>query len=201
MRQRLLALAALVSAAGAGTVLFAQWNAGSIDAAPELPGGWELVDRQSCTTAVCNAPRCIEANNVLADAGRGNCDTRLVACDVRLGARARALAEDAGDAPGPRKYQRVRFVALRCPAADGGSAWAIPVTDAGYPAWGTAVVTPRCVRAPADGGTLCQRSERDGGYRYFGTGNVIEPASESNGHATCEPCGCRVMAGDSDEEL
>lgn len=196
MRARLLALAALVSALGAGVVIWAQWGDSTIDATPELPGGWEMIDRGSCTTAPCGALKCLQAQDVLTDAGRGDCDTRLVECDVRMGARARAMALDAGDAPAAEKYQRVRFVALRCPGVDGGRAFGIPVDDAGYPVWGTVAVTPRCVRAPV-GVQTCQRDEGDGGSRWFGDLNVF-PAALAKGSG-CQPVSCTVMFGDQPE--
>ena len=65
--------------------------------------------------------------------------------------------------------------------------------DPGGALWRTA--PSRCVAAPADGGTLCQRSERDGGYRYFGAGNRME-RGESNGHASCVDVPCVVHAGE-----
>ena len=58
------------------------------------------------------------------------------------------------------------------------------------------VMQSRCVAAPSDGGTACRRSERDGGFRYFGADNSML-RSESNGHATCEATPCVVLAGES----
>jgi hypothetical protein len=59
-----------------------------------------------------------------------------------------------------------------------------------------------CVRAPLDGGQECKRvgDAFSGGTRYFGAGNVF-PVGESNGHASCEPCGCAVLFGDKDTDL
>jgi len=52
------------------------------------------------------------------------------------------------------------------------------------------------VRAPLDGGQACKRSEYDGGFRWFGRGNVF-PSSESNGSARCEEVtGGTIIYGD-----
>lgn len=196
MRQRLLALAALVSAAGAGTLVLADWDTGLPVNVP--PGGFEVLDRSDCTPAVCGLNACDNANNVLADAG-DPCRTRLVACDVRIGGKARAWLSDAGLTLGPKPYQRIQFIGLRCPAADGGFAFGVPMDDNGLPQFVRAVAqTPRCVRAPV-GNTTCLRAETDGGSRFFGEMNVF-PSGEARG-AGCEACGCVHMAGDSDEDL
>lgn len=194
MRARLLALAAAVSAAGAGSLLLVDWDTGQPVTYP--PGGFEVLDRSDCTPSVCGLAACDRANDVLADAG-DPCRARLVTCDVRIGATARAWLSDAGLALGPKPYQRVQFIGLRCPAVDGGFAFGVPMDDHGLPQFMRATaVTPRCVRATAAG---CQRSERDGGFRFFGLGNVF-PASESNGHASCEAVGCSVFFGDDPSE-
>lgn len=195
MKQKLLALAALVSAAGAGSLLLADWDTGQPVAPP--PGGFEVLDRDSCTVSACGILGCLNANNVLADAG-SPCVTRLADCDVRIGAKARAWLSDAGLSLGPKPYQRVRFVGLRCPV-DGGFSYGVPMNDEGLPQFSSAsAVTPRCVRAPA-GNSTCLRAETDGGARYFGEGNVF-PVAEARGSG-CEACGCVVMSGDSDGDL
>jgi hypothetical protein len=200
MKQRLLALAAAAAAAVAGSILFIDWDTGQ-PVTESRPGVFEFLDRDQCELgAACTATRCVEANNHWIDGGSG-CRARLASCEVRVGAHARAWAADAGMALGPGLYQNLRFLGALCPARDGGQNFAVPMGGDGLPQFTSiAAVTPRCVRAPADGGQLCRRSERDGGFRYFGAGNVF-PVSESNGHASCEPCGCVVMSGDKDTDL
>lgn len=201
MRQRLLALVATLTAAGlgAGSLVFIKWNEPHlIEHFVANVDGWELMDSDSCVPRACGTAKCTAAQNHLADAGTG-CVVRLVACDWRVTPRMRAAASANGVALGPKKYQRIEVGAMRCPGADGGFAWAVALDDAGWPIVAdVAEVTPRCVRAPLDGGQLCRRSERDGGFRYFGAGNVF-PADESNGHAQCEACGCAVVFGDDAE--
>lgn len=201
MRQRLLAIVATLTAAGlgAGSLLFVQWNEPHVIEHMVLDvDGWSLMDSDSCVPRACGTARCVTAQNHLTDAGTG-CVVRLVACDWRVTPRMRAAASASG--VGPKRYQRIEVGALRCSGADGGFAWAVPLDDAGWPVVADfAEVTPRCVRAPLDGGQLCRRRLPDGGTRYFGAGNVM-PVSESNGHATCEPCGCAVVFGDGDGDL
>ncbi|MBK7865210.1 MAG: hypothetical protein IPJ65_42755 [Archangiaceae bacterium] len=199
MKRRLLALAAALSAAGAGSLLLVNRDTGEPVTAP--PGAFEILNRSACSVAACNANLCNQAENVLADAG-STCTTRLVTCDVRVGAQARAWATANGLTLGPQRYQRLRFVGLRCPGADGGSSFGVPMGDDGLPQFASlAQQTPLCVRAPVAGGTSCQRSERDGGFRFFGSGNVF-PATESNGDPSCKPVGCSVLFGDdADRDL
>ena len=199
MKRFLQMLAAAVGLAGAGTLLLVDWNTGATVSAP--PGAFELLNRESCNVGACAAGACTQANNLLADAG-SSCTTRLITCDVRVGAQARAWAADAGVSLGAKRYQRLRFIGLRCPGADGGFAMGIPMGDDGLPQFmQVAQQTPLCTRAPVAGGTGCQRSERDGGFRFFGSGNVF-PAAESNGDPSCEPVGCSVLFGDdADRDL
>lgn len=194
MRARLLALATLVVSLGAGVVVFVNWDTGEVDRTIDNFGAFEVMDRASCSTAACNTAQCVQAQNILADAG-SPCVPRFVDCDFRVGQRVRNLAVDAGAQLGPQKYQRLRLVALRCPAADGGNAFGVPFDDNGWPIYAVATATPRCVRAPLDGGLNCRRVLPDGGTRFFGTGNVM-PAAEATG-AQCEAVGCSVMFGDN----
>lgn len=195
MRQRLLALAALVASAGAGTLVFVNWDTG--DRVRPRHGAFEILEDADCTPSACGVAACTQANNILTDAG-SSCTTRLITCDnVRVGPAARQWAADNGLTLSASKYQTLRFIGLRCPGTDGGFAFGIPMNDAGLPQFmSVSQQTPKCVRAPLAGGTGCQRSQRDGGFRYFGAGNVF-PAAESNGHASCEPVGCRVLFGDN----
>jgi hypothetical protein len=180
MRARLLALAALVAAAGAGTLLLVDWDTAQPVKAP--PGAFEFIDRSTCAVAACGAQLCIQADNVLVDAGSA-CTTRLVTCDVRVGQQARDWAADAGLTLGAKRYQRIRFVGLRCPGADGGSSFSVTTQ------------TPRCVRAPLDGGLDCLRTPPGGAPTFFGTGNVFA-AGEASG-TQCEPVSCAVVFGDN----
>lgn len=197
MRQRLLALAALVSSVGAGVVIFANWESGSVDVQIERIGSWEMLDRSSVTMAACNNQQCTVAQNILADAGSG-CTTRFAEGDFRVSNRMRACFADAGVALSAKGYQRIRLIALRCPAVDGGFSFGVPMSDEGCPVYGVAVVSPLCVRAPLDGGTGCRRRLPDAGTRFFGTGNVM-PVDAGVG-AQCEPVGCTVFYGDNPDE-
>ncbi len=198
MKARLLALAAIVSALGAGTIVFVRWESGIVDRTIEDFGNLELIDRSTCTMSACNATPCVQALNVLQDAGSA-CIPRFAECDFRISQKVRNLASDAGVVLGPQKYQRLRLVALRCPAVDGGVAFGVPFNDAGWPVYAVATQPPRCVRAPLDGGLNCVRRLPDAGTRFFGTGNVM-PADAGVG-AQCEPCGCSIYFGDSDSDL
>ncbi len=199
MKQRLVAIVAALSAAGlgAGAIVFVNWNDATIERVIVDVDGWTLMERDSCVPRACALTSCVQAQNHLTDAG-STCVPRLVACDWRITQGIRDAAAAAGVTLGPKKYQRLELGTLRCPGEDGGFTWTVPRADSGWPVIADVVpeVTPRCVRAPLDGGALCQRSERDGGFRYFGAGNVFL-SSESNGHAQCEPCGCSVMYGDN----
>jgi hypothetical protein len=195
MRQRLLAIAAVAAAAVAGSVLFINWDTGRVAQQPQ--GAFEFLDRSQCQLgAACNAAQLRVANAIWADAG-SSCSARFANCDVRVGAQARAWAADAGLTLGPQNYQRLRFLGALCPAADGGQNFTVPMGDDGLPQFmSIAQQTPGCVRAPVAGGTSCQRSEGDGGFRYFGAGNVF-PAALSNGDPSCQPVGCSVFFGDN----
>jgi hypothetical protein len=201
MRQRLLAIIAALSAAGigGGALVFVQWNEPhSIEHVVVNVQDWDLMDSTSCDPRACNTAACTTAQNHLTDAGSA-CVTRLVACDWRITPRMRTAAAESGVTLGPKKYQRLEVGALRCPGADGGFAWAVPLTDAGWPVVSDVVaVTPRCVRAPHDGGLGCNRRLDDGGLRFFGTGNVM-PADAGVG-AQCEPVGCSIIFGDDPSE-
>jgi hypothetical protein len=194
VKARLLALAALVAAAGAGTLVLVDWDTAQPVKAP--PGAFEILDRTSCTVAACGAQLCAQADNVLVDAGSA-CSTRLVTCDVRVGQQARDWAADAGLTLGAKRYQRLRFVGLRCPGADGGSSFGVPMDSTGMPQFASVTTqAPRCARAPLDGGLDCLRTGAavDGGARFFGTGNVFL-AGEASG-TQCEAVQCGVVFGD-----
>lgn len=193
MKSRLLALAALLSSAVAGTLLLVNWDTGQMVQAPQ--GAFEIINRSSCTVAACGANLCLQANDVLADAG-SSCTSRLVTCDVRVGQQARDWATDAGLALGAQRYQRLRFVGLRCPGVDGGFSFGVPMDDTGMPQFASIAQQPAlCVRAPVDGSGTCTRDQHDGGSRYFGAGNVF-PAGDAVG-PDCQAVECAVMFGDN----
>lgn len=149
----------------------------------------------------------------LADAGVGTCPVRLVTCNWRVDADGASVLEDAGISVG-RGYRtlgaRVRVctngirdvVFPPLPQRAGAlAALAVPDLDSctvdpdpGGALWRAA--PSACVAAPLDGGRLCRRTERDGGFRWFGAGNRML-RGESNGHATCEDVPCVVFAGDA----
>lgn len=193
MKQRLLALAAVVAAAGAGTLVFVNWDTGLPDT--PMPGAFDAFQTADCTPSACAANLCTQADNVLADAGSA-CRSRLVTCDnVRVGQRMRDWAADAGLTLGPQRYQTLRFVGMRCPGVDGGFSFGIPLDDTGLPQFSSATqMTPPCVRAPLDGGTDCRLVLPDAGLMFYGTGNVF-PAAQSSG-TQCEAVSCRVVFGD-----
>lgn len=195
LKARLLALAAALSVLAAGTVTFLNWNtANSLDSLTGGVGLLETIDRSKCSVAACNAPTCVTAQGILNDAGTP-CTVGFVDCDVRIGAPARAMAADAGVVFSAASYQRARFIGMRC-AVDGGFAYTVPVTDAGWPIFAVTTATPGCVRAPLDGGTSCLRAGAavDGGSRFFGTGNVF-PAAQAAG-SNCDAVQCGVIYGD-----
>lgn len=196
MKQRLLTLAAAVGALGAGAALFFNWESATVEQTIPDTGSWEQVDKSSCTVTPCvgSNTRCTAAQNHLDDAGSA-CSPRFVDCDFRVSTRMRTCFADAGMPVSAAKYQRVRLIALRCPGADGGVAFGVPFDDAGCPIDAEEAVTPRCVRAPLDGGLNCQRRLEDGGLRFFGTGNVM-PIDAGVG-AQCESVNCSVFYGDN----
>lgn len=193
MRQKILALAALIAAAGAGTVWFVNFEDAHVERGFINIGAWEVIDMDSVTMRACNTQQCTAAQNILEDAG-SSCIPRFAAADFRIGQRLRNLATDAGVTLGSQKYQRIELIAMRCPGVDGGFAFGVPMTDAGWPIYAVAVTPPRCVRAPTDGGS-CLRRLPDAGAVFFGVGNVM-PVDAGVG-AQCEPCGCGVMFGDN----
>jgi hypothetical protein len=197
MKQRLLALAAALVGAGAGTVLFVNWESGTVEQGFVNIGDWEVMDRDSVSMRACNTAQCNTAQDHLADAGSA-CIPRFAAADFRVNQRVRNCLADAGTVLSPKKYQRLELIALRCPADGGGFAFGVPFDDAGCPLFLSSAATPRCVRAPLDGGLGCVRRMEDGGTRYFGAGNVM-PADAGVG-VGCEPVGCGIMYGDDPAE-
>ena len=163
MRQRLIALAAAVSALGAGAALFFNWETAVVERTIADTGSWEQIDRASCSTAACNTTQCNAAKDHLADAGSA-CLPRLVSCDFRVSNRMRSCFSDAGVALSSKKYQRIQVTALRCPAADGGNAFGVPFDDAGCPIF-AGIDQARCIAASiscAGRRRPCERRDRAG---------------------------------------
>jgi hypothetical protein len=184
MRAKLLALAAALAALGSG-VFFLTFSDAEQASLPESFGNLEIVDRSQCSISACNAAQCVQAANILSDAG-SSCTLRFVECPFRVGARARAWFADGGVTLSASKYQQVKLVAMRC-----GSSLAIPVDDAGFPVYMAATGTPGCRKRDA-GMPLASCSKLDGGDQ--GTDNQA-PAAELTG-AGCTSVPCGVIAGD-----
>ena len=191
MRARLLALAAFLSAAAVSTVAFLNWNTGERETLAGAFGAFEVVDRSFCTSAPCGAQACDQAHDVLADAG-SSCTLRLVECPVRLGARARAQAADAGVAFSDAGYQQVRFVAMRCPV-DGGFTVGVPVNDAGWPVYSVSAINSPCAWKPTAGAD-CSRVAEDGGLSDPGARNTMQAGRWVG--AGCARTACVVVAGE-----
>lgn len=192
MKARLVALAAFLLASGAGTLVFLNYNDGS--SADSFAGGvgeFEIVTRNQCSMSNCNAAACNQAQNILTDAGMGACSIKMVDCPVRVGARARNLAADAGLRIPAGRYQEMRFIAMRCPGVDGGLAFGVPVDDAGWPTFAASVVALPCAWKSRDGGPACTKS--DGGDPGFE--NTMQPGKFAG--TDCQPKLCNEFAGDS----
>lgn len=189
MKARLVAIAAALIAGGVGIFFYAYNDAAQAEFAGGA-GALEIIDRSQCSMSNCNAAACNQAQNILNDAGSGSCSLKMVECPVRLGARARALAADAGVSFGPGRYQQVRFVAMKCPSQDGGNAFGVAVDDAGWPVFATSSVAFPCAWKARDGG-VCTRV--DGGNPGFE--NTMQPGQFAG--AGCQLKACVEIAGDS----
>jgi hypothetical protein len=193
-RAQLIAIAAAVSALGAGALLFVN-SAGdfTFDTVASGLDRFEILDRSQCTPAACNNAQCTAVKNILQDAG-SPCSVGFADCSTRVGPVLRAWAADAGTPFSSQVYQRVRLIGMRCPAVDGGFSYGIMVDDAGFPLFQVSVTTPLCARAPLDGGgQTCLRDDGTG-PRYFGAGNVF-PAAQAFG-TFCDAVECTVAYGD-----
>lgn len=164
---------------------------------------------------------------VLVDAGMyADCRTSMIVCPVHLSDDAVNRVLDAGLllARPTQRYVKAATLAFDCSDVDGGLVvpllTAFGVTQSGDPhlqvvqrdqcvlaacdstcakKFPLSFVPPDCVRAPADGGGVCLRSEGDGGALSYGPGNVF-PASLASG-PDCEQVECVVVLGDSPETL
>jgi hypothetical protein len=193
MRSRLFALAFAASLAGGSAIIFVNWDTG--ERVRLAPGGFEIINPDDCNPNNCNAPLCLQANNIWVDAGAA-CTAEVITCSFRLGAKAFAWIADAGFVVGRSPYQRARLVGARC-LVDAGVRRVIPLDDDGLPQfYSFAQVTPPCVRAPLDGGLDCQCAGAmpDGGARFIGKGNTF-PIANAIG-TQCEPVECGVIYGD-----
>ncbi len=186
MKARLVAIAALLTAAGAGSIFFVNWDTAQVEKLPISFGAFEVFDKSQCTTSACGTAACDIARDHLTDSGFGSCTLRFIECPVRLGQRARNLGLDAGVTFGPGKYQQVRLTAMRC-----GTALGIAVDNNGWPTYAVATGTPGCKRRDA-GVPVAQCQRVDGGNQ--GDENQY-PASELTG-AGCTPVPCGVIFGD-----
>lgn len=198
-RAQLLGAATLLVGLAAGSVVYFSGSSATTDL-DSLTGGLgllDLVDRSQCSVAVCNAPACTAAKNILQDAG-SPCTVGFVDCSVRVGPVARAISADAGLVLSSALYQPLRLVGMRCPV-DGGFTYGVPVDDAGWPLFALSLRVPGCVRAPLDGGTNCLRDLHDGdGGRWFGTGNVFSAANAAG--SNCDQVECTVIYGDDPDQ-
>ena len=204
MKQRIVTISGILLAIAAGSIAVFNWES----ATPEqvFAADWDFVDRDTCTLSACNAAACVAAQNHIDDAGYP-CVVKFASCNTRINARLRAAAAANGVTLGAAKYQRLRVGVEICDVDAGpnvipakSKTFGLALDDAGWPLLGTVVAqTPPCVRAPLAGGTGCQRSEGDGGFRYFGAGNVF-PAALSNSDPSCQPVECSVFFGDDPNE-
>jgi hypothetical protein len=189
-RAALLAYAATaLSLVGGAIVLI---NANTAQVVPPPPGTFNRFNPETCTEAVCNAPACVSAQNVLDDAGI-SCIVGFAKCPVKLSPVSRAVAADAGVVFGASDYQHVRFIGMKCTLPDAGVTRSVPVDDNGWPLYAYAADAPACARAPLDGGNTCLRNDGSG-PRFFGTGNVF-PAAQASG-TNCDAVECTVIFGD-----
>lgn len=186
MRAKLLALAAALSALGGGAVYFLGWDSAEVTRLPESFGALEVVSREHCSTSACGSAQCDAARAILADAG-SPCTLRYVECPVRLGAKARAQAADAGVAFSAARYQQVRLIALRCPA-DGGFALGIPVNADGWPQFATVAAPHPCAWKPTAGAACARVDGGDPGER-----NTMQPGEWAG--AGCVRKACVEIAG------
>lgn len=195
MRQRIIAISlSLLTALAAGTIAFYNWE--SATPVQIYDADWEFLDKSKCALSPCLLPACVAAQDHINDAGLP-CVIRFADCEVRVNAKIRAAAAANNTVLGSQKYQTLRFGAERC-TVDGGFTFGVALDDAGWPLLASAQqVTPSCMRAPYDGGLDCKKlgAEDDGGARFIGEGNIINPASLATG-AQCEPCNCTVFFGD-----
>ncbi len=189
-RAQLLALSVLVASGIGGAVYFVNRSDAALSTMADSFGALEVVDRSQCSVSACNAAACVQAKNVLSDAG-SLCTVGFLSCPVRFGRRARNLADDAGMAYGAALYQQIKVVGARC-QVDGGFAYGIPVDDAGWPIFATSVDAFPCAWRPRDAGAaVCTRL--DGGDP--GLENTMQPGSFTG--AGCQPKSCVEIAGES----
>ncbi len=215
MRQRIIAISAVLMSLAVGSLALFDWETATVVRA--FDSDWEFIDKDKCDLSPCNAQACIAAQNHINDAGFP-CLVRFAECEMRINQRLRGAAAANGLTLGPKRYQQLKFPIERCivPAKcsttpdggftedggcpgrvlPGGPTFGLALDDAGWPMMGNvSVATPPCVRAPLDGGLNCQRGLPDGGSRFFGTGNVF-PVAQAVG-AQCEPVACAVFFGDN----
>ncbi len=185
MKQKLLAVAALLLAMGGG-VVFINWDASPVEITqlPESFGNIEVIDRSLCTVSACNSAACVTALAMLADGGVTDATMRFVECPIRLGARARAFAADAGVIFPAGTYQQIRLIAMRRNGAIG-----IAVDANGWPVYAVASINSPCAWKP-NAGAACTRV--DGGVAL--TQSVMDPGQWAG--LGCVRRSCVQIAGD-----
>jgi len=184
MKQRLLAIAALV-AAGSGLIVVS-WNAPT-EVLPDSAlnfGRFEVGDPNLCTRTACNTNPCRAAENHLRDGGYPTAEMRIIECDVRLGQDARNQAADAGSSFPAGKYHRVQFVGMRI-----GNALGIAVDDAGWPVHGLTRVAHPCRKKPTEGAACTTLDGGDPGILNTGQPGQLVGSG-------CVETPCSVIAGD-----
>lgn len=190
MKARLIAIALLLGGLGAGSY-FVGWNSGEVDSTLlDSFGALESYDKSQCVVSACNTAQCDAARRHLDDAGFQDAILREVECPFRIGQRARDLAADAGFALGSAKYQMLKMVAMRRPAAGGGFAFGVAVDDNGWPVEAVATSAFPCAWKPSAGAT-CTRV--DGGNP--GVENTMQAGQWAG--AGCVRKACTEVAGDS----
>ncbi len=189
MKQRLIAIAIFLGAAGGGTFWFLNWNTGLEDTTiPDSIGGLEVYDKSRCDVSPCTTPACVVARGHLDDAGYTDALLKLVECPFRIGARARALAADAGFSMPAGNYVQLQLVAMRRPAIDGGFAFGIATKDNGWPMDAVATGTFPCAWKPT---AFAACTKIDGGNP--GVTNTMQAGMWAG--AGCVRKACTEMAG------
>ncbi len=182
MKALLLAFAAYLS--NQDGIHFVTFNDATENAAADRHGSLEVVDRNACTISACNATQCIQAGNILADAGSAAV-LKFADCPLRIGQRARDIASDAGLIFPAGVYQQARFIVMKV-----GTTYGVPVTDTGWPVYAVSSQAFPCAWKPV-GGSNC--TKLDGGNP--GTENTMQSGDWVG--AGCVRKACVEIAGTS----
>jgi len=192
MKQKLLALAALLSTAAGLIFVSFDSTPPEVVSAPAAFGNFEVPDRNLCDISPCNTAACDLALAHLRDGGETVATPRFVECPVRVQPAFRARAFDAGVSIPAGKYHQIRFIAL-CKSG----ACAVPVDDNGWPSYAVGRQAHKCAWKlnatdlcfQGDGGVIDERSS-DGGW---------DPNTRQPGDFTGPGCtrrSCVEIAGD-----